>query len=30
MWNAMIIGALVIVCAGWVLNEEQGGKPIAK
>jgi SPW repeat-containing protein len=30
MWNALLIGALVVACAGWVLSEEQGGKPVAK
>ena len=30
MWNAVLIGALIIVCAGWALSEEQSGRPIAK
>jgi hypothetical protein len=27
MWNAVIIGALVVAFAGWALAEEQGGLP---
>jgi len=29
-WNAVLIGALIIVCAGWALSEEQRGRPITK
>jgi hypothetical protein len=30
MWNAVLIGSLIVVCAGWALSEERGGKPVAK
>ena len=30
MSNAVLIGALIILCAGWVLKQEHGGKPVAK
>jgi hypothetical protein len=29
-WNAMIIGALVVGFAGWVLNQEQRGQQLGK
>ncbi len=30
MWNAVIIGALVVLFAGWALYDEQGPKQLAK
>ena len=30
MWNAVIIGTLVAVFAGWALYEAQGPEPLAK
>lgn len=30
MWNAVIIGALVVLFAGWALYEEQGSEQLAK
>jgi SPW repeat-containing protein len=29
-WNAVVSGAVVIVCACWALGEERGRKPLAK
>jgi hypothetical protein len=29
-WSAVFIGALIVVCAGWALTEEQSGRPVSK
>ena len=29
-WNAVIIGILVVVSAGWAFGHEQGRKPVSK